>query len=130
MVKETSSANLLIYVWQHERQPYETAAPWRQLAELFETVSGKKLDVSAVLTPNMHAFQLTTGYRAPMVSTEWRPLYDSMVARTDGRTPKAPAGSVALVTVGPWALVKLPAPMTQTQILGDGDYSFGIRVWP
>ena len=88
--------NLLAYMVRHERQPYSTNGPWEQLAELFEHTKTLPLQTQGVLTPNMHAFTLMTGYRAPMAVTRFNPPYDHMIARDDGKGPQPPTGSVPL----------------------------------
>lgn len=122
--------NLLIYVVQHERKPYNTAGPWQQLAQVFERVEQFPLQTQGVLTPNMHAFELMTGYRAPMAVTRYNPIFDHMIARDDGRGPQPPKGSVALLSVAPWSLYRLPHPAHRTELLEDRDYSFGIPIDP
>jgi Dolichyl-phosphate-mannose-protein mannosyltransferase len=123
-------ANLAAYVVHHERQPYETRAPWRELAEFFAEPALRGIDTIGVLTPNFHAFQLMTAKPAPMPTIALDRAYDYMVARVDGPGPQPPAGSVLVLRHLPWALYRLPSPMSRTALLGPGDFSSGIRVEP
>jgi hypothetical protein len=122
--------NLAWYVAQFERQPYSTTGPWRELAELFETVKSSDLRSQAVLTPNPHAFQLITGRPAPMAAALEGVHYEHMVARFDGVPPLAPADAQPVVSVFPWALYKLSQAATAEELLRGIDYSRGISVRP
>ena len=120
--------NLGTYVVQHEKQPYNPHAPWRELAELFNTIAKEEISPAGVLTPNMHAFQLITGYPAPMATQQYNPSYDYMVARLDGEGPQPPQGAIPTITVEPWVLYRLPEPKTRIELLGDQDFSRGITI--
>jgi hypothetical protein len=120
--------NIASYVVKHEREPYNTAAPWKELAQLFDAVAAQPIDTAGVLTPNMHAFQLMTGCPAPMATAQYNPTYDHMIARLDGKWPQPPQGAVDRLSVPPWALYKLSEPKTRVQLLGEGDFSVGIKI--
>ncbi len=108
--------NLASYVSTNERQPYNPEGPWSELARLFETVGASALETAGVLTPNPHAFQLTTGLPAPMVVAE--STFEHMVARTDDLGPQPPAGSTLVLEVAPWALYELAAPTSGADLTG------------
>ena len=119
------AVNLGSYVIKHERQPYNTVEPWKELAEFFDAVAHERINTQGVLTPNMNAFQLMTGYPAPLAHPQYNPSYDYMVARLD-RGLQPPEGSVPRVTVFPWVLYRLPEPKTRTDLLGEHDFSEGL----
>ncbi len=111
------AANLAGYIGANERQPYNSEGPWSELAALFHELRGADLETEGVLTPNPHAFQLTTGLAAPMVvggST-----FDHMVARTDGVGPQPPEGARRVTAVEPWALYQLTAPTAGPELIRD-----------
>jgi len=114
-------ANLCLYVYQHERAPYDPDGPWRELAELFEKIRVANLSpVIGVLGPHSQALQLSTGLPAPITDGA---VYDHVVRRTDGPGAQPPDDAVPVVELKPWALFKLARPMT---IEGDA-YASGLR---
>ena len=89
-------------------------------------VASLKLQTVGVLTPNPHAFQLTTGLPAPMPTLALNLSYSHMVARLDQRGPQPPAGARLIARVEPWGLFALERPRTREELLGTKDYSWGI----
>lgn len=108
--------NLAAYVVAHERTPYNPQGPWGELAGLFIAVREAPLETAGVLTPNPHAFQLTSGLPAPMRVAE--STFEHMIARLDGLGPQPPAGSVLILEVAPWGLFELPAPTSGENLTG------------
>jgi hypothetical protein len=108
--------NLVWYVAEHEKQPYRDRE-WEALAELFETASRTEIATQGVRTPNPHAFQLMTGYPAPMPLPSLAPQYDHLVARLDGRGLQPPAGSRIILEAYPWALYRLSRPLALDELL-------------
>ncbi len=113
--------NLAAYVVRHERRPFNPTGPWAELAALFEGAAGLDLQPVGVLAPNPHAFQLVTGWPAPMPAAGG-PV-DHMVARTDGRGPQPPDGARQLLAVPPWALFELAQSEDSGTILGDARWA-------
>jgi hypothetical protein len=74
----------------------------------------------------MNAFQLMTGYPAPLAHPQYNPSYDHMVARLDGKGLQPPKGAVPRVIVFPWVLYHLPEPKTRIELLGEHDFSIGL----
>ena len=109
-------ASLAGYIAAHERQPYNPNGPWAELAALFEATADEPFDTAGVLTPNPHAFQLTTGHSAPMRVAD--ASFDHMVARNDGVGPQPPAGSRPLLEVAPWVLYELPRRTSGADLTG------------
>jgi hypothetical protein len=120
------ATGLIVYVWQHERRPYNGLGPWAELAELMERLRRDTTTPSAVLTPNSHAFQLITGKRAPMLGYSPTERFDYMVGRVDGAVPRVPEDAITILEVTPWRYVRLRAPMSEVDLLGPGDHTFGI----
>lgn len=108
--------NLAGYIAVNERQPYNPNGPWAELAALFEAAAREPLDTAGVLTPNPHAFQLTTGHSAPMRVRS--ASFDHMIARNDGVGPQPPPGSQPVLTVAPWVLYELPRPTSGAELTG------------
>ncbi len=108
--------NLGAYIAAHERAPYNRQGPWAELARLFERVGDGGLQSAGVLTPNPHAFQLTTGLPAPMRVAE--STFEHMVSRLDGRGPQPPTGSVLVLAVDPWGVFALPRPTSGRELTG------------
>jgi len=117
------AVNLGWYIVEHERQPYNQAGPWKELAELFDAVAHKDLVTQGVFTPNQHAFRLMTGYSAPMICYQYDPIYDHLVTRLDGKGLQPQAGAVPIVTIYPWVLYQLTGPMTRSDLFGNRDLS-------
>jgi hypothetical protein len=122
------AVSLALYVVAHERSPYSPKGPWRELAEFFDLVAKERIRPVGVLTPNMHAFQLITGFPAPMLGTPHAPLFDYMVARQDGKGPPPPPYASVVVSRYPWAMYKLPFAVPETELVRGRDFSYGIAV--
>jgi Dolichyl-phosphate-mannose-protein mannosyltransferase len=106
--------NLIAYMLNHEKHPYAESKPWRQLAQLFEGIARRDdLQPMCVLTQtgNNLAFQLMTGYTAPLPQANWQ--YSHIITTAPEDTPP---GSQAIYTVEPWHLVVLAEPMTWEEI--------------
>ncbi len=115
------AVNLAAYVVLHERRPFNPNGPWAELAALFERAADLDLEPVGVLAPNPHAFQLVTGWPAPMPAAGG-PV-DHMVARVDGRGPQPPAGARPVLEVRPWALFELPRAEEAGDLLGDARWA-------
>jgi hypothetical protein len=109
--------NLACYVVDHERHPYNSGGPWSELAQLFAFASQEKLEPAGVLTPHNLAFQLTTGFPAPLPGSERDCAYDYVVARLDRLPPPILAQRQPLVTVFPWGLFSLLKPTPGRELL-------------
>jgi hypothetical protein len=101
------AVNLGAYVVAHERTPYNPRGPWKELAAFFGEVGRTRIETTGVLTPNPQAFQLITGYPAPMTIGTLNPLYDHVVVQLGGSRAGL-SEAVAEVTMLPWVLYRLP----------------------
>jgi hypothetical protein len=111
-------ANLGAYVFWHERNPYNRAGAYAQFVQLAEMTARTSLKPVGILVPgNPHAFQLMTGYPAPMKTASAR--FSHMLSREDTRGPLPPAGSQKILAVFPWAMFQLPRIMTYAELLPD-----------
>ena len=110
------AVNLGAYITANERAPYNPNGPWAELVDLFEIARESGLKTGGVLTPNPHAFQLTTGLPAPMSVAG--ATFEHMVARLDGSGPEPPGGSEVLLENAAWGLYELPEPTSGSDQTG------------
>jgi hypothetical protein len=126
------SFNLIIYVIDHEKQPYQSKGSWAELAELFTEASQKELNTIGVLTPNPLVFQLITGYRStPFVGDlkspsqkDSEPIWDHIVVRIDGYGLNTPLEFKQVLSVYPWAIYELPKPMRPSELWATNKYGW------
>jgi hypothetical protein len=107
--------NLSLYMWQHERQPYNENGPWRQLAELAEAVAQEKgLPRVNVYTQNPEAFALVTGLPAP---SNRRPELTYGYVVLNSQSQVVPETARTIVTRSPLVFAALPTEWSLPQIL-------------